>query len=219
MPMLPIPTTMRAVLLRGHGGFEQLEYRDDVPVPTPGAGEVLIRIAAAAINNTDINTRIGWYSKAVSGAQASGYAAAGSAEDGAWTGRPLEFPRIQGADACGRVVAVGTGVDAGRIGERVIIDPQLRSTVGTKLVGYFGSERDGAFAEFTAVPAVNACPIRSALRDAELASFPCSYGAAENLLRRARVVAGESVLITGASGGVGSAAIQLAKRRGASVTA
>ncbi len=62
---------MRAVLLRGHGGLEQLEYREDVPVPIPAAGEVLIRVGAAAVNNTDINTRIGWYSKSVSGGTAA----------------------------------------------------------------------------------------------------------------------------------------------------
>ena len=58
-----IPAQMKAVLLKGHGGFEQLEYREDVPVPTPAAGEVLLRVGAAAVNNTDINTRIGWYSR------------------------------------------------------------------------------------------------------------------------------------------------------------
>jgi hypothetical protein len=60
-----IPQLMKAVLLKGHGGFEQLEYRDDMPVPVPQPGEVLIRVGAAGINNTDINTRTGWYSKAV----------------------------------------------------------------------------------------------------------------------------------------------------------
>ena len=60
-----LPTTMHAVLLQAHGGYEQLEYREDVPVPQPQAGEVLIRIAAAGVNNTDINTRIGWYAKSV----------------------------------------------------------------------------------------------------------------------------------------------------------
>jgi len=62
---MTIPTTMRAVLLTRHGGFDCLDLRDDVPVPQPGAGDVLIRVGAAGVNNTDINTRIGWYSKAV----------------------------------------------------------------------------------------------------------------------------------------------------------
>jgi NADPH:quinone reductase-like Zn-dependent oxidoreductase len=211
---------MRAVLLCGHGGLDRLQYRDDVPVPIPAAGEVLIQIGAAAVNNTDINTRTGWYSKSVSVATGSGNQANANAEDSGWSGVALAFPRIQGADACGRIVAVGAGVDAARIGERVLVDPVLRSTaepIGHP--GYFGSDRDGAFAEFATVPAANACKITSELSDVELASFPCSYTAAENMLTRAAVRAGETVLVTGASGGVGCAAVQLAKRRGASIIA
>lgn len=216
-----VPTTMKAVLLLGHGGYEQLAFRDDVPVPAPGAGEVLIRVGAAAVNNTDINTRIGWYSKSVSEATDAGPApAAASASDGAWTGTPLPFPRIQGTDACGRIAAVGAGVDAGRIGERVLVDPVLRPAPGSDgEPGYFASECDGAFAEYTVVPSANAWRIDSPLTDVELASFPCSYSTAENLLTRARVASGDTVLITGASGGVGSAAVQLARRRGATVVA
>jgi NADPH:quinone reductase-like Zn-dependent oxidoreductase len=77
----------------------------------------------------------------------------------------------------------------------------------------------GAFAEFVCVPSGNAFAINSSLTDAELACFPCSYSAAENMLHRARVGRGETVLVTGASGGVGSAAVQLACRRGAKVIA
>ena len=86
-------------------------------------------------------------------------------------------------------------------------------------VGYVGLERDGGFAEFVTVPAGNAALIDSALTDVELASFPCAYGTAENLLTRANVVQDESVLVTGASGGVGSAVVQLARLRGARVIA
>ena len=202
-----LPQQMKAVLLKGHGGFEQLEYREDVPVPSPAPGEVLLRVGAAAVNNTDINTRIGWYSKA----------AAAAGDDGAWTGTALRFPRIQGTDACGRIVAVGAGVDSIRLGERVLIDPVLRRS--GEPPGYFASECDGAFAEYTCVPAQNAQRIDSTLNDVELASFPCSYSTAENLLHRSRVGARMRVLITGASGGVGSAAIQLAHRRGAEIIA
>lgn len=214
-----LPKVMRAVLLRGHGGFEQLEFRHDVPVPRPAAGEVLIRIGAAGVNNTDINTRIGWYSKAVtSGTAAPGPHAQAEATDAHWTGSAVEFPRIQGADGCGRIAAVGDAVDPARVGERVLIDPVVRPSSGAP-AGYFGSDRDGAFADYAVVPAVNACPITSALSDVELASFPCSYSAAENMLARARVGEGETVLVTGASGGVGTAAVQLARRRGATVIA
>jgi NADPH:quinone reductase-like Zn-dependent oxidoreductase len=213
-----LPTTMRAVLLCGHGGLEKLEYRDDVPVPRPAAGEVLVRIGAAAVNNTDVNTRIGWYSKAVTGATAGG-APQTQAQDSAWGGGGMQFPRIQGADGCGHIVAVGSDVERGRVGERVIIDPLLRPAIPSAPSQYFGSDRDGAFAEFATVPASNACRISSALSDVQLASFPCSYAAAENMLARTGLTAGETVLITGASGGVGSAAVQLGHRREARVIA
>jgi NADPH:quinone reductase-like Zn-dependent oxidoreductase len=216
---MSIPATMRAVLLTGHGGYDKLELRDDVPVPVPYAGEVLIKIGAAGVNNTDINTRIGWYSKAVAEATEAG-AASGieGAEDDGWSGAAFHFPRIQGADACGQIVAAGSGVDPARIGERVLVMPNLagRSRFDIR---YFGSEVDGAFADYACVPAANACAINSALSDAELASFPCAYATAENILTRIGLSAGEHVLVTGASGGVGSAAVQLAKRRGAVVTA
>lgn len=214
---------MHGVLLKGHGGLEQLEFRSDLPVPAPAPGEVLVRVRAAALNNTDINTRVGWYSKSVTGATeaalAPGTAAAPDARaaDSGWAGGALSFPRIQGADACGHVAAVGAGVAPGRVGERVLIDPILRD--GDRTPRYFGSDTPGGFAEFVAVPAENACPVRSTLSDAELASFPCAYLAAENMLTRAAVARGERVLVTGASGGVGSAAVQLARRRGAEVIA
>jgi NADPH:quinone reductase-like Zn-dependent oxidoreductase len=214
-----IPATMRAVLLTGNGGFDQLVLRDDVPVPMPGPGEVLIRIGAAGVNNTDINTRIGWYSKAVAEAtEVGGASGIAGAQDDGWSGAAFRFPRIQGADACGRIVAVGAGVDTARIGQRVLVEPVFRGASQFDAI-YFGSEVDGAFAEYTCAPSVHAHAIDSPLSDAELASFPCAYSAAENLLTRIALKAGEHVLITGASGGVGSAAVQLAKRRGAAVTA
>lgn len=213
------PATMRAVLLTGNGGYDKLELRDDVLVPVPGPCDVLIRVGAAGVNNTDINTRIGWYSKAVAEATDAG-ANAGieGAEDDGWSGAAFVFPRIQGADACGRIVAVGENVDRARIGERVLVEPVLRGARRFD-VQYFGSEIDGGFADYTCVPATNAFCVKSPLSDADLASFPCAYAAAENILTRIGVAAGERVLITGASGGVGSAAVQLAKRRGAEVIA
>jgi NADPH:quinone reductase-like Zn-dependent oxidoreductase len=210
---------MRAVLLTGHGGYDKLDFRDDVPVPTMGPKDVLIRVAAAGVNNTDINTRIGWYSKTVAEATDVGAASgiAGAQEDG-WSGAAFQFPRIQGADACGRIVAVGDEVDPVRIGERVLVEPVFRGA-GRFDILYFGSEVDGGFADYTCVPSTHAHRVVSGLSDIELASFPCAYGTAENILTRINVQAGERVLITGASGGVGSAAVQLAKRRGAEVTA
>ncbi|MFM9935011.1 MAG: alcohol dehydrogenase family protein [Novosphingobium sp.] len=216
-----IPATMAAVLLTGNGGFECLSYRTDVPVPAPGPGDVLIRIGAAGVNNTDINTRTAWYSKAVLEATEAGGGdgfAQARTEDSGWTGAVPQFPRIQGADACGHVVAVGVGVDSARIGERVLVEPVFRGHSRFEAT-YFGSEVDGGFAQYARAPAVHAHRIDTSLSDTELASFPCAYSAAENMLTRTAVADGERVLVTGASGGVGSAAVQLAKRRGAEVTA
>jgi len=203
----PLPSTMAAVLLTGHGGYDQLQYRDDVPVPSPGPGEVLIRIGAAGINNTDLATRTGWYAKAEG--------EDGPVESGAWTGEALRFPRIQGADVCGRIVGLGAGVDAARMGRRVLVQPCLTSLRQDGQDIWLGSERDGGFAQYTTVPAADAFDIDSPLTDAELAALPCAYGTAENLLTRAGVARGETVLITGATGGVGAAAVQLCTRRGA----
>lgn len=210
---------MRAVILTGHGGFDKLVLRDDVPRPVAGPGEVVIQIAAAGVNNTDINTRLGWYSKTVS-EPTDVMAAASKALDVAegWSGASFQFPRIQGADACGIIVEVGPGVDPARIGERVLVEPVIRQGSGYDIL-YFGSEVDGGFAEYAAVPAQNAHALVTSLTDVELASLPCAYSTAENLLTRLGLEAGERVLITGASGGVGSAAVQLAKRRGADVFA
>jgi NADPH:quinone reductase-like Zn-dependent oxidoreductase len=140
--------------------------------------------------------------------------------DASWSGVPLQFPRIQGADACGHIVAVGAGVDPARIGERVLVRNMLRSYVDFRPFECwtFGSEIDGGFAQFTVAPARETYAVRCDWSDAELASIPCAYSTAENMLHRAGVGA-ERVLVTGASGGVGSAAVQLARRRGAEVIA
>ncbi len=217
------PETMHAVHLTGHGGIEMLDYRTDVPVPRPASGEVLIRVAAAGVNNTDINTRIGWYSKAVTddtnAGGASGFDTVDD-DDASWSGTPLSFPRIQGADVCGYIAAVGDAVDPARIGERVIVRNMLRSYVDYRPYECWtiGSECDGGFAQFCVAPARETHAVNCDWDDVELAAIPCAYSTAENMLHRADV-GPETVLITGASGGVGSAAVQLAKRRGAQVIA
>lgn len=223
-PPPPLPATMAGVVLTGHGGFEKLEFRTDLAVPKAGKGEVLIRVAASAVNNTDINTRIGWYSKAVREGTSEGGAggfAASEDDDASWTGEALVFPRIQGADCCGRIVAVGEGVDPARIGERVIVRNLLRTYVDFRPFECwtFGSECDGGFAQYAKAPARETFKVDCDWSDAELASIPCAYSTAEGMLHRAGVAAGETVLVTGASGGVGSAAVQLARRRGATVIA
>jgi NADPH:quinone reductase-like Zn-dependent oxidoreductase len=214
---------MHAVVLTGHGGLEKLEYRKDVPTPQPKPGELLIRTAAAGVNNTDINTRIGWYSKAVNEATNTGGSdgfETVNKDDASWSGTPMSFPRIQGADVCGYVVAVGEGVSRERIGQRVLVRNMLRTYVDYRPYECWtiGSECDGGFAQFTVAPALETHPVDCDWTDAELASIPCAYSTAENMLHRAHVGA-ERVLISGASGGVGSAAVQLAKRRGATVIA
>ncbi|WP_198649965.1 alcohol dehydrogenase family protein [Zobellella maritima] len=219
----PVPQTMHAVLLNGHGGIDQLEYRTDVAVPRPGPDEVLIQVAAAGINNTDINTRLGWYSKSVAQATnvggATGFDSVND-DDASWSGKALTFPLIQGADCCGKIVAVGSEVDPARIGERVLVRNMLRSYVDYRPYECwtFGSECNGSFAQFTVAPARETHSVVCDWSDEELASIPCAYSTAENMLHRIGLGA-ETVLITGASGGVGSAAVQLAKRRGATVIA
>jgi NADPH:quinone reductase-like Zn-dependent oxidoreductase len=210
---------MCAVLLTGHGGVEMLEYRDDVPVPQPGPGEVLIEVGAAGVNNTDINTRTGWYSRAVT--TGTGDAPlSGVGDDGGWTGAPLSFPRVQGADACGHIVRVGDGVPPARVGERVIVATMQQAPSGAPFATVtMGSEMDGAFAQYLVARSSETHAVVCGWTDVELASIPCAYSTAENLLQRAGLVDGERVVITGASGGVGSATVQLAKRRGAFVIA
>jgi NADPH:quinone reductase-like Zn-dependent oxidoreductase len=222
-----IPTHMAAVLLTGYGGLDKLEYREDVAVPRPGPGEVLIQVHAAGVNNTDINTRSGWYNQAVkTGTEAAG-AQSGfdvqHAGSGDW-GSDMTFPRIQGADVAGRIVAVGAGVDPRRIGERVICDPYFHApgdTTSLESTGFLGAHRDGGFAQFTAIPSANAITVAHdlPLSDAQLATVPCSGGTAMNMLLMAGLRAGDRVLVTGASGGVGSFLVQIARASGATVVA
>lgn len=201
---------MNGIVLTGHGGLECLEWRDDLDRPEPGPGEVLIKLGGAAVNNTDVNTRLAWYSK-------------GDAEaaDATWSGRALAFPHIQGIDGCGYVVGLGEGVDLSMAGKRVLIEPCLREAGGDVLnpPWFLGSECPGSFAEYVAVAARHAHVIESDLSDVELATFPCSYSTSENMIVRMGAKAGERALVTGASGGVGSAAVQLLVARGVDVTA
>ena len=203
-----IPKTMCAVLLKAHGGLDQLEYVTGYPVPVPEDDEVLIEVQACGMNNTDVWVREGAY---------------GTDDDpsavASWRrGKPsLVFPRIQGADIVGRIVAVGATVDASRIGERVMVDFSIYNTDTDSLadIDYIGHGRDGGYAEYCTVPAENAYVVNNDMSAAELATFCCAYLTAEHMLNRADVKAGETVLITGASGGVGGALIQLCRIRGA----
>lgn len=217
-----LPSEMKAVVTTGNGGYDRLEYRD-VPVPEPAEGEVLLRVLAAGVNNTDINTRLGWYSSGVTtDTRASATAqdqGAHPVEDGGWSGA-TPFPLIQGTDCCGQVVQIGEGVTDLALGARVLVRACMRPNgFSRKDMVWMGSDFDGAFAEYVAVPARDVFPVDCGWRDEELATIPCAYGTAENMLHRGAVAPGDTVLVTGASGGVGSATVQLAKRRGARVLA
>lgn len=213
---------MRGVQLVGHGGMDKLVYSNALPKPVAGPDEALIRVKACGLNNTDVNTRTAWYSKGTQEATTGAALDGADDQDATWGGASIQFPRIQGADVCGIVEAVGPGGDTSLIGQRVLIDTWLRDwyePLNLNKTGYFGSEMDGGFADYTKAPLRNVYPVNSDLSDAELASFATSYITAENMLNRAKVVADDVVLIPGASGGVGSALIQLANRRGATTVA
>lgn len=208
---------MRAQLLTGFGGPEMLHYREDVPDPVAGPGEVRVRVAATGINNTDIWTREGRYGSGGDPTATTG-----------WRREPLRFPRIQGGDVVGYVDQIGAGGtgagdrDGLRPGDRVLVDPVIYDgdgTTGLARPELLGSERDGGFADYVAVPAGNAHRIDAPFTDAELATFPIAYGTALRMIHRAELKDGETVLVTGASGGVGSALVQLASLRGARTVA
>lgn len=170
----------------------------------------LVRVTAASVNNTDIWTREGAY-----GLPGKPDAKAG------WRG-PVEFPRIQGADMVGYVCNVGASVDTKRKGKRVLVDPAFYDSESDDAnpIGLLGSERDGGFAEYVVVDDERAHEVtESPLTDEQLACLPTAYGTALGMLERAGIEDGETVFITGASGGVGLALVQLATARGATVIA
>jgi len=217
-------SNMKAVVTRDNGGYEMLDYCD-VPIPQPGPNEVLVQVLAAGINNTEINTRLGWYSSKVSSGTEelstdnSEMTDARDTRDGGWNDE-TPFPFIQGTDCCGRIVGVGNQELTERIGERILVRACMRSNGWDSLDNiWMASDFDGAFAQFVIVPASEAFAIDSDWSDAELGTMPCAYGTSENMIHRADIKNGDHVLVTGASGGVGSATVQLAKRRGAFVTA
>ncbi|GGK55208.1 alcohol dehydrogenase family protein [Amphritea balenae] len=211
---------MKAVVTTGNGGYDKLVYKD-VAMPELSEGEVLIKVLAAGINNTEINTRLGWYSSSIkqSTNATSDQTLDIETPDGGWN-KATPFPFIQGTDCCGQVVSIADDVKADLVGKRVLIRSCIREQDFNSLDNvWLGSDFDGAFAEYVKVRASEVFPVDCDWSDAELGTIPCAYGTSENMLHRANLKAGEIVLITGASGGVGSATVQLAKRRGAKVIA
>lgn len=216
---MTLPETMCGIYLMRHGGPEALEWRTDIPVPKPGPGQVLVKVLAAGVNNTDINTRIGWYASEVTGGTEETDAVGDDAEGG-WGGA-LHFPRIQGGDLCGQVVLAGDGVSGFNEGQRVTCPINQPRPTDDNPVGFeaLGSEYDGAFAEYCVVNAADLYDVStSPLNNTEIAAIPTAFGTAAGLLHRARVGQGQHVVVTGASGGVGLAAVQLATLMGAEVT-
>ena len=206
-----VPETMRAVQISSHGGPEVLEVVR-VAVPVPGEGEVLVRVTASAVNNTDLWTRDGSYGQSGDATAVSG-----------WKG-PIAFPLIQGADVAGRVVALGPGAapTGSLLGRRVVVDPADYDGDGphARLVGVMGSERDGGYAEYVTAPVARVHDVtHSPLTDPQLAALPIAYGTALGMIERGRLRRGETALVSGASGGVGLALVQVARARGARVLA
>ncbi|MFN2410471.1 MAG: zinc-binding dehydrogenase [Halomonas sp.] len=205
------PATMAAMVLTGHGGIEKLEYHQDVATPKPQAGQVLVQVTATAKNNTDRKAREGLYPTKDKG-DVTSFAMGGEAT--------LTFPRIQGADVAGRIVAVGEGIDPSRIGERGLLDFNLYADERRDInltPDYYGHGADGGYAEYIAVPSDQFHHVANPkLHDAELAAMGmCSYQTAYHMMTSAGIGAGERVLVTGASGGVGTALIQLCRVVGA----
>ncbi len=196
---------MKALCFYEHGELDVLQYTD-VPDPEPGPGQVLVRVRACALNHLDIWVRRGW------------------------PGLKLEKPHWGGADVAGEIAALGTDVTGWEVGQRVVVDPGITSFTdvftrrGEDSVspGYqiLGEQIRGGHAEYVAVPADNLMPIPDGW-DFPQAAAPLLVGltAWRMLIHRAKLRAGESVLVVGAGGGVNSMAIQIAKLAGATVYA
>ncbi|HRE49361.1 MAG TPA: zinc-binding dehydrogenase [Aggregatilineales bacterium] len=195
---------MRAVIIQAHGGVDQLRYIEDFPTPTPQAGEVRVRVRAAALNRLDIWVRNGW------------------------EGIKLTLPHILGADAAGEIDALGGGVKGIAVGDRVVINP------GITLEGYdplwegrenlapefriLGEDMSGTYCEYVCVPARNVLKLPDHVGYNESAAAALVFLTAwHSLITRGGLRAGESVLIVGAGGGVNSASIPIAKYAGATV--
>ena len=196
---------MKAAVITGHGGPEVLEIAD-VPRPTVSPDHVLIAIRAAALNHLDL-----WVRRGLPGLE-------------------LEFPFIGGADMAGVIAELGEGVEGFSVGDRVLVNPGLWDGVcewcrkGEESLclsyGLLGEHVNGGFAEFAAVPSRNLLILPDDMAFEAAAAVPLVFQTAwRALMTRAELQPHHSVLITGASGGVASAAIQIAKLAGASVYA
>jgi alcohol dehydrogenase len=181
---------MKALVLREHG-VGGLRYETDFPDPAPGAGDVVVRVRAAALNYHDIFTRRGM------------------------PGIKIPMPAIMGLDVAGEIAAVGPEVAGWRVGNRVLGDP-INRVEG----GLVGETVHGGLAEYCRLREHQLVKIPDGVGFEEAAALPCAYGTARRMMfTNGRVTAGEKVLILGASGGVGVCCVQLAKLAGATVIA
>jgi alcohol dehydrogenase len=184
---------MRAVVIYEHGGRDKLIY-DEVPDPSPAAGEILVRVRAVGLNYLDIFVRRGM------------------------PGLPIDLPRISGGDIAGEVAGLGEGVSSVAVGQRVLLDPAV--TLPNGEIGALGENTTGGLAEYITVPASNAIVLPDAVSFEQAAALPIAYGTAwRMLITRGQIQPGESMFILGASGGVGTGAVQIAKMRGCVVYA
>jgi NADPH:quinone reductase-like Zn-dependent oxidoreductase len=194
---------MKAVLFHNHGGPEVLEYTE-FPTPEPGPGQVLVRLKAAALNRLDLWVRTGW------------------------PGIKLAYPHIPGADGAGEVATVGEGVNKWVPGDRVVINSNLScGECDYCLAGMdnrcrtwqlLGETVRGTYAQYVTVPAGNLYRMPESFDPRAAAAAGLVFHTAwHSLIRRGRLRAGETVLVVGASGGVNSASIQIAKLAGARV--
>ncbi len=195
---------MRAILFHEHGPADTLQLVTDFPIPEPGPGEVRINVKAAALNYMDIWVRNGW------------------------PGIRLTYPHIPGADAAGIIDAVGEGVTGWSAGDRVGIDPTLscgecafcRSGWQNRCVrfGILGEHAPGTYRDYLTIPARNLIGLPEHVSFAESAAASLVFVTAwHSLITRGGLRPGETVLVVGASGGVNSASIQIAKLAGCTV--
>ncbi len=184
---------MRAAVIHAHGGIEVLRI-EDVPSPTVGPGQILVAVKACGLNYLDVFVRRGM------------------------PGLPVTFPRITGGDIAGVVHEVGPGVTAVAAGQRVLLDPAIELPDGRG--GALGEHTNGGLAEYIAVPAEKAIPLPDEVSFEQAAALPIAYGTARRMMvTRGGVTAGEHVLVLGASGGVGTACVQIARMLGCIVYA
>jgi alcohol dehydrogenase len=182
---------MRAVVLYEHGGLEKLIYEPDYRAPLLGAGDALLRMRACALNYHDLFTRKGM------------------------PGIKVPLPLITGNDVAGEIAALGPEVAGFTPGERVLVDP-IDRVAG----GFLGETMDGGLAELVRVPVHMLVKLDPGIDYAEAAALPVAYGTAHRMMvTRGAIKPGETVLILGASGGVGTCCVQLAKQAGATVVA